>query len=393
MRILHLITDLGTGGAEMMLYKLLSRLDANRFHPQVISLMDGGPLRDRIGDLGIAIDSLGMKPRWPRPADAARLVQAVRRRPPDIIQGWMFHGCLATEFVRLFLRPRKPVVWNIRYSLHNMDGEKPARITVIRWLARLSSRPVQILYNSRTSAAQHEEFGYDARRTLVIPNGFDCDLFRPDPPARWSVRQELGLPAGTLLIGLVARMSPVKDHATFLKAAGLLASQVPPVHFVLIGRRTDSSNHVLASQIESLGLRGRVHLLGERHDMPRLTAALDLATCCSLAESFPNVLGEAMACGVPCVATNVGDAAWIVGETGRVVATRSPAALSQAWKELLALGAERRRLLGEAARRRVVREFSLDRIAGEYENLYDRLGRTETRGVPLVGGVNARTAV
>ncbi|HYM11524.1 MAG TPA: glycosyltransferase [Bryobacterales bacterium] len=374
MRIVHLITDLATGGAEMMLYKLLSRLEGRGFRSQVISLMDGGPVRDRIEGLGIAVDSLGMKPRWPTPAEAARLVRAVRRRRPDIVQGWMFHGCLATEFVRLFL-DRKPVVWNIRHSLHDLSGEKPMRVAVIRWLAHLSSRPVQILYNSRTSAKQHEGIGYNPRRTLVVPNGFDCEIFRPDPQARLAVRQELGLGAGALLIGLAARVSPVKDHPTFLEAAGRLGSLDPPVHFVLMGRGADHSNRALESQIRSQRLEGRIHLLGERQDMPRLTAALDLATCCSVAESFPNVLGEAMACGVPCVATNVGDTAWIIGETGRVVPTRSPAALSQAWQELLAMGAEGRRSLGEAARQRIAQEFSLDRIAGEYQELYEQLGR------------------
>jgi glycosyltransferase involved in cell wall biosynthesis len=164
----------------------------------------------------------------------------------------------------------------------------------------------------------------------------------------------------------------MKDHTNFLHAAALLLKSYPDVHFVLVGREVHTENKVLKNLIQDLGISQHIHLLGERRDMNRLTAALDIACSASAyGEGFPNVIGEAMSCGVPCAVTDVGDSGWIVGNTGRVVPPRSPEALAHAWKELIVLGSEGREILGKAARARIIECFSLDSVVHQYESLYE----------------------
>jgi glycosyltransferase involved in cell wall biosynthesis len=207
----------------------------------------------------------------------------------------------------------------------------------------------------------------------VIPNGFDTDLFAPSETARVEIRSMLGLARSAVLIGLIGRYHPVKYHAGFLRVAARLGRAHPEVHFVLAGSGVDSHNCSLDSLIEESGLSGRVHLLGERKDIPRITAALDIAASASLSEAFPNVIGEAMSCAVPCVATNVGDTSHAIGDTGRVVSPKDEKAMEKALSELLNMGEASRRRLGLAARRRVIGLFSLPVVADRYRALYERV--------------------
>jgi glycosyltransferase involved in cell wall biosynthesis len=241
------------------------------------------------------------------------------------------------------------------------------------WLgARLSGRAAFIINNSRNSALAHErELGYCAGKQRVVPNGFDTDEFVASQSARDEVRAELGLPPDALLISLVGRYHPVKDHPSFLKAASILLAQYPSAHFMLVGEGVDAGNAELSAQLRDPRLRAAVHLMGLRDDVQRLTAGADVATSSSLSEGFPNTIGEAMACAVPCVATDVGDSAWLVGSTGRIVPPGRPDALARAWAELIALGAEGRQRLGALARQRVVDHFSIESVVRQYEALYD----------------------
>jgi glycosyltransferase involved in cell wall biosynthesis len=370
-KVLHIINDLSIGGAEMMLYKLLSGMNGERFSPVVISLKDHGKLRERIKALGVPVYSLMMKQGMPNPASFWRLVRLVRKVKPDLIQGWMWHGNLVAQLASAFAPGRLAVLWSIRQSLYSLDYEKPTTAFIIKLGARLSRKPTKILYNSRTSAAQHGAIGYRLDKTLVIPNGFDAKLFAPSAEARRTVRNELGVAENTLLIGLTGSYHPKKDHSNFLHAAALLLKSYPDVQFVLSGRGINWTNHELGDLVQELGLAERIHLLGERQDMPRISAALDIATSSSYVEGFPNVIGEAMSCGVPCVVTDVSDLPWIVGETGRVVPPRDSAALARAWAELVALGPQGRKDLGEAARARVMECFSLASVVAQYEKLYE----------------------
>jgi glycosyltransferase involved in cell wall biosynthesis len=369
---LHVINDLAIGGSEMMLCKLLSRTDRKRFESAVISLDGIGTLGDRIRQLGIPVYEMGMKPSLVRPRTLVRLVRTARRLKPDLIQGWMYHGNLAAQLAAMFTVRPVSVFWNIRQSLYSLDYEKPGTAKVIKLGARLSHWPAKTLNNSRTSVAQHSVIGYETSSTVVIPNGFDTELFAPSEEARHSVRGELGVAHDTFLIGLIARYHPMKDHGTFLRAAALLLKEYPDSQFVLAGKDVNWNNEFLRSLIQDLGMVERVHLLGERLDMPRLTAALDIASLSSAyEEGFPNIIGEAMACGVPCVVSDVSDSPWIVGDSGRVVPPRNPEALARSWKDLIELGLEGRKALGETARSRVIECFSLISVVEQYERLYE----------------------
>ena len=384
-RILHVINDLSIGGAEMMLYKLLSRTDREKFDPAVISLAGMDKLGESIEKLGIRVFPVGMNPEAPRPTCVWRLLWTARRFEPALIQGWMAHGNLAAQFAAVFVPKPVSVLWNIRQSLHSLAYEKPTTARAVKLGARLSGRPARILNNSRKSVAQHVAIGYRSDRTAVIPNGFDIESFTPSTQARSSVRSELGVAQDTLLIGRIGRYHPMKDYSSFLGAAALLLKEYPDTQFVLAGKEVDWNNEDLRSQVQALRMVERVHLLNERLDMPRITAALDIATSSSAYdEGFPNVIGEAMSCGVPCVVTDVGDSMWIVGDTGRVGPPRDPEFLAQAWKGLITLGAEGRNRLGRSARSRVKRCFSLASVVDQYESLYESVAREAAQVVKTV---------
>ncbi len=373
LRVLHIINDLSVGGAEMMLYKLLCDNDGDRFIPAVVSLRNRGLLRERLGALDVNVASVGVNTHFHTPAAAVRLTRLVRRLDPDVIHGWMYHGNLAAQFAAACAARDVPVLWSIRQSIYSLEHEKTSTMLAIRLGARLSGRPDVIVYNSRVSAAQHGAIGYRAEKGRVIPNGFDTASFVPSDDARRSVRAELGLEEGDILVGMVGRFHPAKDHATFLRAAALINQSSPEARFVLCGRGVEPGNAQLGGLVARLKLDARTRMLGERHDMQRLSAAFDVAVSSSFEEGFPNVIGEAMSCGVPCVVTDVSDLPWVVGDTGLVVPPKDPEALARAVRTMIEMSPEGRRRLGEAARRRVVEKFQLKKIKDRYEDLYAEL--------------------
>jgi glycosyltransferase involved in cell wall biosynthesis len=373
-KIIHLITQLGTGGAELMLYKILSGMDRDKFDCEVVSLVDVGLVGKKIQSLGIPVHGVGMQLGRPNPLSILHFIRLLRKLQPGLIQGWMYHGNLAAQFVNAFLPKSVPVLWNIRHSLYDLAYEKWMTVWVIRLCAKLSRKPAQILYNSNVSAVQHEAIGYAADKRLMIPNGFDTDVYAPSEENKSSLRKELQIPSDSPLIGLIGRYHPMKDHANFLRAAAHLSKSHEEAHFLLAGINVDTNNRELMSLVNELKLSPKVHLLGNRDDISRLTASLDIASSSSyFGEGFPNVIGEAMACGVPCVVTNVGDSGAIVGDTGQVVPPKDPVAMATAWKQILDLGPQGRKELGMKARERVVNNFTLKKIVSEYETLYSKI--------------------
>ena len=370
-KILFLTTGLSSGGAEMMLYKLLCGMNRQRFEPVVISLMNRGTLGDRIESLGVPVHSLGMKAGVPTLLAPWQLIGKIRQIQPDLIQGWMSHSNLAAQSASIFASKPIPILWNIRHSVLSRADTKLSTLFIINLLSYLSYLPAKIIYNSKVGAEGHQQIGYRSDKTTIIPNGFDTQLFAPSAEARSIVRAELNLPEDTFLIGRMGRFHPMKDPGTFLQAAALLLEIEPDVHFLLVGRKMDWENQLLQRLIKELSLSERIHLLGERQDIPRLTAALDIASSSSYSEGFANVIGEAMSCGVLCVVTDAGDSAWIVGETGRVVPIRDPNALCAAWIDLIKMETLARRELGARARERIKAEFSIEAIVKQYEKLYE----------------------
>lgn len=369
-KITHIITDLDTGGAEMMLLKLLAYMNPRQFSNQVISLRGDGIIGQQIRQLGIRTSSLGMRPGLPNPNAIYRLWAMLRRASPDLVQTWMYHADLIGGIASK-LAGKVPIVWNLHNF--NLDAKvtKASTLLVVKLCALLSGKiPQKILCVAHSAAEVHIRQGYKADKIHVIPNGFDVDRFRPDADARLSVRAELHLEPDQPLVGMIARFDPLKDIYTFLQAAALVQKTIPNVCFLLCGSGLDWQNEQLCNWIDQTGLREVVHLLGLRQDIPRLLASLDVIALSSIGEAFSNVIGEAMACGVPCAVTDVGDSALIVGDTGKVVPPRQPSALAAAILELLHMPANERRNLGENARRRIVENYSLPVIAAQYEAVY-----------------------
>jgi len=377
-RILHVITGLSTGGAEIMLLNLLAATSGNHCQA-VISLKDEGTIGPKIRELGIPVYSVGMR-RWsPNPFRALPMISAARSFNPQVIQGWMYHGNLMASLAGAGMQHPTPVVWDIQQSITSVGSYGWMTGAVIRLGALVSKHPSTIIYASRTGANQHENLGFHAARQIIIPNAIDCQAFHPDSTWARQIRDEFGFDDDTVLVGQVARFHPMKDHAGFLRAAALLVQRYPSARFVLIGTNVTMEQPVLRQLVVELQLQDRVVLLGERSDMPRLTAALDIACSPSAwGEAFSLAIGEAMASGVPCVVTDVGDSAFIVADTGFSVPPSDAQALAHAIGQLIEAGPDYRRQLGRAARRRIENEFSLPEIARRFEELYQRLSKRKS---------------
>jgi glycosyltransferase involved in cell wall biosynthesis len=375
-KIVHLITELNTGGAEQMLHKLVTRMDPNAFSPLVVSMTDRGPVGERLANEGVPVLELGMRLGRPNPVGLLRLCRLLREHDPDVLQTWLYHADLL-GLVAGKASAVKKIVWGIRCSDMDLGNYSPLTALTVWFNAKLSVLPDAILVNSEKGREVHEKRGYSTRRMTVLPNGFDLERFRPDETAREWLLAQLGLPRQATLIGFVARFDPMKDHETFFRAAEALAAKEDSVHFVLAGDGMVASNPQVSGFVNPK-LRDRVHLLGRREDIPRLLAALDIATSASAyGEGFSNAVGEAMACGVPCVVTDVGDAEQIVGGTGEVVPPGSPQRLSEAWKRLVDVGREKRKRLGEQARARVVEKYEIGAVVRRFEDFYRGLRGAE----------------
>lgn len=372
MRVIIVATGLGVGGAEMQLARLAGKLlEAGR--DVLVVALRGGTVADGIRAIGIPVVELGLVNAGCITAAARSLVAQIRTFRPDVIQGWMYHGNLAATMVRRFAMPQAKLIWGVRQSLYDIRHEKALTRHVIR-ASVLASRAAQaIVYNSHMALAQHETFGFSAARGHVIDNGFDTAEFCPNVEGRNAVRAMLGLAADTPLIGLIARYHPMKGHQLFLESAARLSASRHDVHFVLVGRGVMPDNPSLSRALSHPALAGHIHCLGERKDVARLTAALDIVSASSYwGESFPNAVGEAMSCSVPVVATDVGDVRRIVGDAGFVVSVGDADGLAAAWASLLADSNLRGRM-GQLGRQRVLEYFSVEAMGRRYLELYEEL--------------------
>lgn len=370
MRVVHLITGLNVGGAEVMLEQLL--MEFQRQEPMesaVVSLTDIGDVGKRLQGIGVPVYCLQMMAGFPDVRGLFRLRSVIREWKPDLVQTWLHHSDLLGGLVSCW--ERVPVVWGVHFSAPDSKNSNwLLRLTmrVCGWLSRCIPRA--IVCCSKAAAQEHQGAGYDEKKIRVIPNGIRIDRFVPLVDARMELRKELCLSEDALLIGMAARFHPLKDHETFVEAAGLVAREYDNVHFVLCGAQVTPHNDELSTLIEQTGAGERFHLLGQRDDMPHVLAGLDIATLSSTSEALPLSLAEAMSCGVPCVATDVGDCGDLIGETGLVVRSSCSGELAQAWGEMLALSVEERSALGGRARFRVCELYSLEKTSQAYRNLY-----------------------
>jgi glycosyltransferase involved in cell wall biosynthesis len=370
--VMHLITTLASGGAEAMLVKLLAHASTNsHFRHKVVCLTGRGLYGPELEALGIPVTCLNMH-RSPF-SGAIRIIPVVRQWRPTILQSWLYHADLLGLIAGRSLRVPK-IAWNVRCS--DMDLRHYALTTrfIFALLSRLSGFPDTVIFNSRAGKNFHLNAGFCPKQVEIIPNGFDTDRFRPDAAARKLFRASHGIPPDAPVVGLVARLDPMKDHATFFKAAGLLHRQMPDARFVLVGRDVEPSQPSIQRWLAAYKLGEKVLALGEQTQIHRILPSFDILTLSSaFGEGFPNVLGEAMACGVPCVATDVGDSAYLIEDRDRIVPPQEASALARIWLEILHMTVQEREALGVKARARILKHFSIETVANRYDSLYHAL--------------------
>jgi len=369
-KVLHVIASLDVGGAEMMLYKLAKNMNKEQVKFEVITLLNGGALSLEFEALGVHIHRLDMQ-RGPLSfLSLWKFFRILQRSQPQVIQGWMYHGNIFAILGHL-VSSGVLCFWSVRHCVYDLSQEKRLTKWIIQLGAKLSFLPNAIIYNSELSRQQHEYLGYRRSKSIVIPNGFDTKVFKKDDNLRSEIRRDLGISEGDFLVGMIGRFHPMKDHHNFIKAARIIVESRDNVYFLLAGREVDDDNSVLAKWVHNMPrLSKHLFLLGERQDIAALNAAMDMAVLSSSSEAFPNVLGEAMATSTPCVTTDVGDAAYLLGDTGVVVPAQEPEKLAEGIESVLNLPLSARQKIGEKARERIEDKFSIVHIVRQYEKLY-----------------------
>lgn len=349
-------------------------------------MMDRGDLGARIAAAGVPVHALDMPRRRLTLRGTVKLFKLIRALKPDVVQTWMYHADLVGGLIARFAGCRH-VVWGVRHSDHDRGSTSRSTRLVATLGAMLSGIvPAAIACCSQRAVLVHKRLGYASTKFHVIPNGYDLDRFSPDPQAGEAVRHGWGIGPGNPLIGCVARWNPQKDHANLIRALAALAGRHPRLTCVLVGGGMVPENAELMALLNDHGLAGRVVLAGQRNDVPAVMNALNLHVLASAyGEAFPNVVAEAMACGTPCVVTDVGDAAFIVGDTGLVAPPKDAGALASAVEVLileLENDADRRESRKLASRTRIAENFSMERMVEAYTALWeqvvhDRLARAD----------------
>jgi len=357
--IFILIRSLNIGGTERQIIELIKGLDNNRFDITIGLFYNEGALIEEIKSMPwIHVISLKKSGRWDIIRFVFRFIKLLKVLQPDILYSFLpdanIVGLIAGR-----LSGVKRIVWGVRAS--NMD------VSRYDWLARISLRlsaflsrfPDAIIANSFGGIKFHRNIGYNTNRMMIIQNGIDIDRFKPDHSAGLRVRDEWNIDEETIAIGLVGRLDPMKDHTTFLQAVKIFNQEERSVRFVCIGDGKELYKSEIHSLCRRLGLNGSIIWAGERCDMTAVYNSMDIVTSSSsFGEGFPNVIGEAMACGVPCVVTDIGDSAIIVGETGIVVPPEDPQALADGWRSMLKRLNDKSYSIKEMARARIVSRYN-----------------------------------
>lgn len=362
-RWLFLTRSLNCGGSQRQLVALVQRLAQRNAAVGVATLYDGGPFHAELQATALPLFSLKKQTRWGLVRCLARLVRLVRRIRPAVLHGYLGTANILAVLVKMAV-PSVTVVWGIRAS--NMDLRRYGWLD--RILYRLESRLSRfcdlIIVNSERGLDHAVAQGFPAEKMLCIPNGIDTERFKPDADAGRRFRRTLDIRDDVPLVGLVGRIDPMKGHGTFLAAAASLIAAGARARFVCVGDGDARLKEQLRLQADRLGLTRLLSWVDEHDPVEEIYNGLDLATSCSsYGEGFSNAVAEAMACGRPCVVTDVGDARRIVGDTGIVVRADRSDELAAAWRDLLSRSRSERAALGDAARERIVRRFGLDRLA------------------------------
>lgn len=371
MKIVHVITCLGDGGAEGALYRLCKHSRENDHI--VISLSDEGKYGKLLRTESIKVFALNMRTNLPSPFAFFNLVKLIKIHEPDIVQTWMYHADFLGSIAAYILRI-KTIIWGIRHTTLNPNYTKKSTIFIAKLLSRMSSwLPAYIVVNSEKAINQHEIYGYDRTKMHFIPNGYNLSQFTSNKDEARDLREELRVAPDIALIGTVGRYHPEKNHANLLSAIKILCTRGISVMCLFVGKNLDKNNTALVEKIKILGIENSVILLGQRSDIPAVMNALDLFVLPSSGEAFPNVVAEAMACETPCVVTDVGDAAKIVGDTGWVVPSNDAKALAASIQQALNVKKQKQwRGICVSARTHILNNYSIDKMVMSYHKLWDK---------------------
>lgn len=371
-KTLHCINDLFPGGAEFALRRLITNSDASTLQHTVISLTDLEVSENILADIDIPIYQLHLNRKLPNPLNLFKIKQIIRDENPDIFHTWMYAGILAGSLA--VCKSKIPVVWGLHHAELDPQHQKKTTTWTMKACAHLSySVPKKIIACGESVRKNHVAFGFDPEKIVVIPNGIDTEQFKPDPDAPSELKRELGLGKEVKLVGIASRFHPIKDHANFLQAAAIVARQRADVHFILCGNEITPENTTLVDMINQVGLDHKCHLLGRRQDMPKLLAGWDVVVSSSRSEALSNTLIEAMACGIPCVATDVGDTAYVIDNYGTVVPSGNSGKLAKGILKILTLDSKALRTIKEGARQRVVEKFDVKKVNAQIESLYQAI--------------------
>lgn len=371
-KILHIITGLDDGGAEGVLVRLC--LHSPQFQHIVVSLKDAGKYGAVLVAGGISVHCLGMNPGKPSLTKFFNLIHLIRTEHPDVIQTWMYHSDLLGG-IAARLAGVRCIFWGVRHSTLEKGSSKRSTILIAHVCALLSRWiPRRIICCASKALEVHAEIGYEPFKLTVIPNGYDLTRFKPDITLRKKIRNELGIAQSEFLLGMVGRYNPQKDHSNLLRALSLVAAEKVDFRCLLVGKGLSTENDALMAHIAELGLCQQVLLLGPRNDVPAIMNALDLhVLSSSFGEAFPNVVAEAMACGTPCVTTDVGDALEIVGRSDVCCPPRDPRLLSELILNMYnewAHFSEAWRQREISCVERIQSEFSIESMVAAYESCW-----------------------
>lgn len=371
-KICHITTGLNVGGAEMFLLNLATSLKLHGYQQTIISLLGEGDLSERVQENKIDLIHLGINRypwTWWR---ICKLPFLLRKISPDIVQTWLYHADLIGGISSVFVSSK--LVWNVRQTDISIRNNKLEIVLVAKLAAALSRwLPQNIIFCSEKAQQSHVKIGYKKEKSVVIPNGCDTSAYFYNKEKRKSVRQSLKIEDKYIVLGRFGRFDPQKDYRNFILAAGELLASNENLCFLMVGENITHENSDLMQMISKSREPGRFILLGKRTDLPDLYQALDIMVSSSLGEGFPNVVAEAMASEIPCVVTDVGESASLVGTTGRVVPKKNMKLLSQGCQELIDIGRSERLKYGALARQRILDFYSIERSVAVYMDLYDQL--------------------
>ena len=371
MRILHIITSLDAGGGQWVLFELAKQLNKLGYKQCVISMKPNGSLAEKIIKENIELHELNFsfKSLSTSIKECHKFINSFQ---PDCIQSWLYHG----DFLTILLRPKIkiPIYWGLHHSYESRKNNRLKLSTrIIVFFNKVFSKtvPRKIICCSKSALNSHIKYGYDLDKMIFIPNGINIDRFRPDPAASKKIKKELNIQSRKKIIGYIARFHPQKDHENFFAAAKQLLQIRDNVEFILAGSQITHENFELSRLLTDQQLSDHVHLLGQRDDISLITAALDIATLASSGdEALPLTMIEAMACGVICVATDVGDVKEVVGNAGFIVPAHNSQALADQWQQALELSTEQRNGLVEIGINRVKQSYTNIIMAKNYLDVY-----------------------